>query len=203
MNFFQHLYDIAAQGPFGLAIKADSGAGALTVIVSPVSTKDTQAHPALREQFALTGTPEELQQHFFGALTEYRDTRQSILDQIKDQAARMDKAKQAAGKVATKPTTGPTKPPIRPSTPAPVARQTDATAPDACHGDESRDTSQQTGSGAEGGGQLSLDVRPSTPTPVAGQADATASGTCDNGGSGDTSQQTVGSAKSSGQLCMF
>lgn len=202
MNFFQHLYDLAAQGPFGVAVKADSSAGALTVIVSPVSTKDSQAHPALREQFALTGTPEELAQHFFGALTEYRGTRQSILDQIKDQAARMDKAKQAAGKSSTKPTTTPTKPPIRPSTPAPVARQPDATAPDACH-DDSGAPSRQTGSGADGSGQLSLDVRPSTSAPVAGQADATASNTCDDDGGGDTSQQTVGSAQRSGQLCIF
>lgn len=112
--FFAKLFDLARQGPIVMTVTAAATSEAMTVIVTPKVGNDV-ADPALKQQLALTGTPDEFESGFFELIEGYTDARKSLIEQAEATTEVLAAAKQAqiakassatakgSGKAAAKP----------------------------------------------------------------------------------------------------
>lgn len=131
--FFTKLFDLARQSPVVLTVTADATSETMTVVVTPKVGNDV-ADPALKQQLALTGTPDEFDSSFFELIEGYTKARKSLIEQAEATAevlaaakeAQIAKARSATAKGAAKAAATPaTKPDAAVARPAGTA----ATAP--------------------------------------------------------------------------
>jgi len=116
-TFFSELYAMSvAVGPVGATISADPASGKMTVVVIPCPV-DGKKDTTLCEPLCLTGTVQEFDAEFVGALMDYRPQVQSFSEQIALNHARVEQAGKAAVASATKP---PAKPGQKPALPKPA-----------------------------------------------------------------------------------
>ncbi len=92
--FFAKLFDLARQGPIVMTVTADAASETMTVVVTPKVGNDV-ADPALKQQLALTGTPDEFDSGFFGLIEGYTGARKSLIEQAEATAEVLAAAKQA------------------------------------------------------------------------------------------------------------
>ncbi len=92
--FFTKLFDLARQGPIVMTVTADATSETMTVVVTPKAGSDV-ADPALKQQLALTGTPDEFDSGFFELITGYTGARKSLIEQAEATAEVLAAAKQA------------------------------------------------------------------------------------------------------------
>lgn len=102
MTFFQNLFDLALTRSIGFTASANKELGQLTLIVRPLPEKDGKTHPAMLEQFLITGTPAELDEQFVAAITSYKADLVTISATLEQQAMRMEKAITLAAKPPAK-----------------------------------------------------------------------------------------------------
>ena len=92
--FFTKLFDLASQGPIVMTVTTDATSETMTVVVTPKVGNDV-ADPALKQQLALTGTPDEFDSGFFGLIEGYTGARKSLIEQAEATAEVLAAAKQA------------------------------------------------------------------------------------------------------------
>lgn len=92
--FFTKLFDLARQSPVVLTVTADATSETMTVVVTPKVGNDV-ADPALKQQLALTGTPDEFDSSFFELIEGYTKARKSLIEQAEATAEVLAAAKEA------------------------------------------------------------------------------------------------------------
>lgn len=119
MTMFEELFTLASSASLTMTISADPKAGRMTINVIPRPNKDAD-EPALTKALSLTATPQEFDEGFVVALHGYRETRQSLADQVEATKEVLEAAKLASVRKASDASTkaGAGKP--SPSTPKPV-----------------------------------------------------------------------------------
>jgi PRTRC genetic system protein E len=92
--FFTKLFDLASQGPIVMTVTTDATSETMTVVVTPKVGNDV-ADPALKQQLALTGTPDEFDSSFFELIEGYTNARKSLIEQAEATAEVLAAAKKA------------------------------------------------------------------------------------------------------------
>lgn len=118
MSMFEELFALASGASLALTISADAKSGRMTINVIPRPAKDGD-DPALTKALSLTATPQEFDDGFIPALKGYRETRQSLADQVEATREVLEAAKAASVKKATEASTRAR--PDKPAAPTPKA----------------------------------------------------------------------------------
>jgi PRTRC genetic system protein E len=109
MSMFAELYALASSATLAMVISADDKTGKLTINVVPKPKKDMD-EPALTKALSLTATPAEFDADFVTALKDYREARQSLIEQAEATQEVLHAAKAASAKKAGEAMTKATKP---------------------------------------------------------------------------------------------
>ncbi|MBI5720661.1 MAG: PRTRC system protein E [Rubrivivax sp.] len=128
MTMFEELFALASGASLALTISADAKAGRMTINVIPRPGKDAD-DSALTKALTLTATPQEFDEGFIDALKGYRETRQSLADQVEATKEVLEAAKAASVKKATEASTKAR--PDKPGLPTPKAGATAQPTPPA------------------------------------------------------------------------
>lgn len=99
MSMFAELYALATSATLAMVISADDKTGKLTINVVPKPRKDMD-EPALTKALSLTATPAEFDADFVTALKDYREARQSLIEQAEATQEVLHAAKAASAKKA-------------------------------------------------------------------------------------------------------
>lgn len=106
---FSSLHDfVKARGTLTLAMATDGDKLRVTVVPAPMKADAGQTgEPALNVPLQITGTPEELDRDFVGAVTQYTAQHASLAEQVKDtlaviEAARKEQQAKAAKAISGK-----------------------------------------------------------------------------------------------------
>ncbi|WP_406625398.1 PRTRC system protein E [Acidovorax sp. SDU_ACID1] len=130
MTMFEELYALALNATLTMTVSADEKSGRLTVNVIPKPRADA-AEPALAQPLSLTATPQEFDTGFIDALCGYRETRQSLAQQVEATKEVIEAAKAASVKKASEATAKASAAKVAPkpapaaSSPAPALASTD------------------------------------------------------------------------------
>jgi PRTRC genetic system protein E len=105
---FSSLHDfVKARGTLTLAMATDGDKLRVTVVPAPVKADAGQTgEPALNVPLQITGTPEELDRDFVGAVTQYTAQHASLAEQVKDTLAVIEAAKKEQQAKAAKAISG-------------------------------------------------------------------------------------------------
>jgi PRTRC genetic system protein E len=126
MTTFEELFALASGASLALTISADAKTGRMTINVIPRPGKDAD-DPALTKALTLTATPQEFDEGFIAALKGYRETRQSLADQVEATREVLEAAKAASVKRATEASTKAR--PDKPGSPTPKVAPTTQPTP--------------------------------------------------------------------------
>lgn len=99
MSMFTELYALASSATLAMVISADDKTGKLTINVVPKPKKDMD-EPALTQALSLTATPAEFDADFVTTLKDYREARQSLIEQAEATQEVLNAAKAASAKKA-------------------------------------------------------------------------------------------------------
>jgi len=99
MSMFAELYALANSATLAMVISADDKTGKLTINVVPKPKKD-MGEPALTQALSLTATPAEFDADFVTTLKDYREARQSLIEQAEATQEVLHAAKAASAKKA-------------------------------------------------------------------------------------------------------
>lgn len=159
MSMFEELFALASTASLALTISADAKSGRMTINVIPRPNKDAN-DPALSKALTLTATPQEFDEGFIAALKGYRETRQSLADQVEATKEVLEAAKAASVKKATEASTKaradkPGAPLPKPAAPAAAAAAASTATNAASDGDADDDSAEE--------------GEPRAPTPATGE----------------------------------
>lgn len=99
MSMFAELYALASSATLAMVISADDKTGKLTINVVPKPRKDMD-EPALTKALSLTAKPAEFDADFVTTLKDYREARQSLIEQAEATQEVLHAAKAASAKKA-------------------------------------------------------------------------------------------------------
>lgn len=99
MTMFEELYALATGATLAMLISVDEKTGKMTISVLPKPKKD-MGEPVLTKDLSLTATPADFDADFVKALTGYRETRQSLIEQAEATQEVLEAAKTASAKKA-------------------------------------------------------------------------------------------------------
>ena len=111
MTMFEELYALATSATLTLTISADDKTGRMTINVIPKPKKDAD-EPALSTPLSLTATPAEFDEQFVSTLKDYREARQSLMEQAEATREVLEAAKAASSKKAVEAVTKAAKPAV-------------------------------------------------------------------------------------------
>lgn len=109
MSMFAELYALATSATLAMVISADDKTGKLTINVVPKPRKDMD-EPVLTQALSLTATPAEFDADFVTTLKDYREARQSLIEQAEATQEVLQAAKAASAKKASEAMTKAAKP---------------------------------------------------------------------------------------------